>query len=368
MLNCGLRKLLRISLGPTVVATVLLLLAGCAARRPALPESPLVFPPPPAQARVQYLGAVSSPADLPSRRGALAEFILGPEPVFYSLVKPNNAVLAGDRLYIGDTVQNTVFIYNLVTGDAHPLAGDRGNGKIRQPNNLRIDEDGCLYVADRLRQAILIYGPDENFIDAWGRPGEVEPVDLELGPDVLYVCDMKDKEIEVWNREDGSYIRSIGKQGSAPGQFQFPTFLALDSERNLWVTDTGNFRVQELSPSGEPLQSFGGMGTSLGKFAWPKGMDVDAHGRVYVADSRFANVQIFNSEGKLLLFFGGPGPDQGNLDIPAGVRVYPWPSIPWFTARLQAGFDPEFLLVVVNQRGQGLINFFAVARETEGSS
>lgn len=359
------KKAPSIHLAGTVVL-VALLLAGCAGTPSGPPLLPVLFPPPPVKARVQYLGAISSPDDLPHQRGGLAEFILGPPEAIYVPVKPIAATLVGERLYICDTVLNSVLVYDLVTGDAHPLLGDRGIGKIKQPNNIASDDEGRLYVADKLRQAVLVFGPDEGFIDAWGRPGEVAPVDMAVSKDLLYVCDMKDKEIEVWNRADGSYIRSIGGQGSEPGRFQFPSCVSLDADGNLYVTDTGNFRVQKLSPSGEPLLTVGGFGTELGRFSWPKGMDVDGAGRIYVADSRFANVQIFNPQGKLLLFFGGPGPDRGNLDLPAGLHLFPWPSsIPWFADRLLDGFDPEFLVLVVSQQGDGLINFFAVARDTE---
>lgn len=331
-------------------------------------QPPVFFPLPPMPARVQYLGSISSPLDLPHKRGGFAEFVLGPEPLRYPLVKPINAILKGNRLYICDTVLNTVLVYDLATGDAHPLAGDRGIGKIKQPNNIAADEEGNIYVADKLRNAVLVYGPDEQFLHAWGRPGETEPVAVAAAPDVLYVCNIKNHCVEVWNRSNGELMRSIGEKGNAPGQFFLPTYISLDDDGNLYVTDTGNFRIQKLSPDGQPLMQVGALGVALGQFAWPKGIDVDSRNRIYVVDSRFNNVQIFNSEGRLLLFFGGPGSDSGNLDLPAGIRIYPWPDIGWLSKRVAEGFDAEFLVIVVSQKGTGFINFFAVARETEKPS
>ena len=143
-----------------------------------------------------------------------------------------------------------------------------------------------------------------------------------------------------------------------------PSHVALDRGGNLYVTDTGNFRVQKFSPEGKHLLTIGGHGDALGKFAWPKGIDVDALGRIYVVDSRFFNVQIFNPQGKLLLFFGGPGRGNGCLDLPSGLCVQPWPAdVPWFASHLAGGFDAEFLVTVVSQQGEGMINFFAVARD-----
>ncbi len=353
----------RVALVLAVACTVLL--GACATTKKA--EAPLLvlFPAPPERPRVQYLGSISSPDDLPKVRSAFADFVLGPAPKMYPLAKPISAVLQGSRLYVCDTVFNSIIVYDLSTGDAHPLAGDRAVGNIQQPNNLAFDQDGRLYVADKVREAVLVYNADESFVAAWGRPGEAKPVAVAIWEDELFVCDPDEHEVEVWSRLDGSFIRKFGGLGKEPGKFFIPTYLALDPEGNLFVTDTGNFRVQKVTRNGEPLAVIGGPGREFGKFAWPKGMDVDQHGRLYVADSRFANVQIFDKEGKLLLFFGAPGPEGGNLDLPAAVHVMPWPAIPWLQEKLQPGFDAENLAIVVNQQGLGFVNFFAIARDAE---
>ncbi|MDK2970500.1 MAG: hypothetical protein PWP23_255 [Candidatus Sumerlaeota bacterium] len=346
---------------------VLAALQGCAASAPERPAAaPVIFPPPPAPARVQYLGSISTPADLPKPQGGFADFVLGPQPVLYPLAKPISATLRGSRLYVCDTILNSVLMYDLATGEARPLVGDRGIGKIQQPNNLCFDAEGRLYVADKVRQAVLVYAADESFLAAWGRPGEAAPVAVAVYGDELFVCDPEEHEIEVWSRRDGSLLRTFGGLGSEPGKFFLPTQIAADAGGSLYVTDTGNFRVQKVTREGEALMVVGGPGRVLGKFAWPKGLDVDGRGRLYVADSRFANVQIFDPEGRLLLFFGAPGADGGNLDLPAGLRVMPWPDdLRWLNERVIDGFAPEFLVIVVSQKGEGFVNFFAVARPPE---
>lgn len=340
-----------------------LVLVGCAARnaQPVV-STPVVFPLPPAKPRVQHLGSISSTDDLPLKRGGFAEFVLGPAPAGYPLAKPISAMLRGNRLYVCDTVFNTVVVFDLVTGEAHALAGDRGAGNIQQPNNMTFDDEGRLYVADKERQAVLVYNADESFATAWGRPGEFAPVDVAVHGDELFVCSVDTHEIEVWSRTDGTFIRKFGGLGNEPGKFFMPTYLAMSDDGALYVTDTGNFRVQKMSLEGEPLAIIGGPGRTFGRFAWPKGIALDGDGRLYAADSRFANVQMFDEEGRLLLFFGAPGPDGGNLNLPAGISVTPWPSVPWLTQRLMPGFEPENLAIVVNQQDGNFINFFAIAK------
>lgn len=351
-----------------VAAICLLLPQGCKTVKPAPPQAaatgPVFFPLPPDTPRVQYLGSITSPKDLPARRGKFADFVLGPEPETGGLLKPNCAILVGNRLYASDTVMNTVVVFDLATGESRALLGDGGSGKIRQPNSLKRDDQGNFYVADKTRQAVLVYGPDEKFLHAWGRPNETEPVDIAIGKSVLYVLNFKTQAIETWDRQSGKLIKTLGSRGVGPGQFYMPTHLALDSAENLYVTDTGNFRVQVFGPEFKLLRTLGGQGDTLGKFAWPKGLDVDAKGRLFVADSRFYNVQIFDPAGHLLMFFGGPGRDGGYVELPAGVTVQPWPeAVDWLKSKVAPGFDPESLAIVVSQQGDRKINFFAVARD-----
>lgn len=346
----------------------LMLLGACAHTPQPAPSGPLFFPAPPEKARVQYLGSVSSRADLPKKQSGFADLVLGEAPNEYPIAKPISAILAGARLLVCDTVLNTVLVYHMDTGEVGMLKGDTANGKIKQANQVTLDSEGKIYVCDKLRGAVLVYGPDETFITALGRPGEAQPVALAFGAGVLYVCDIKDHEIEVWEQGSGKLLRKFGGKGAGEGEFFFPTQVATDSKGNVWVSDTGNFRVQEFTSEGKFVRQIGKQGNALGQFAWPKGMDLDAQDNVLVADARFANVQVFNPAGKLLLFFGSPGPNGGNLDLPAGLKVQPWPSgVAWFEQRLAPGFRPGALVTVVSQKGASYINFFALAA-SEGAA
>lgn len=356
------RRLLEF-LALSVLIILLALLSGCGGRQPAVEAPTLLFPAPPAQARVQYLKSISTPADLPKKRSGFAEFVLGEEPVRYVLAKPISSALSGSKLYIADTILNTVMMYDLGTGESRPLLGDRGIGKIQQANHVTIDDEGRIYVSDKLRHAVLVYGPDEAFIQAFGRVKEVSPICAAVSDTEIYVTDVEEHEIEVWDKQTGELKRTIGGLGREPGQFFTPTWISLDRDGNLYVTDTGMFRVQKLSPQGDSLKVIGEHGNQLGDFAWPKGMDVDDLGRIYVTDTRFANVQVFDPEGRLLIFFGGPGPERGNLDLPAGLKVYPFPDVPLLKQRLAPNFDPEFLVIVISQKGAGYVNFYAVASD-----
>jgi len=100
-----------------------------------------------------------------------------------------------------------------------------------------------------------------------------------------------------------------------------PTNIAFDREGNLYITDTGLFKVFKYDRDGHMLASVGDIGTASGQFARPKGIATDSKGRIYVVDAAFANVQVFAPGGQLLLFFSQQGFGPGDLYLPAQVVV-----------------------------------------------
>ena len=100
----------------------------------------------------------------------------------------------------------------------------------------------------------------------------------------------------------------------------FPTNLFV-SNGKLYVTDTGNFRVQIFDLEGSYLSGFGKVGDSPGQLARPKGVAVDKDGHIYIVDAAFDNFQIFDEEGRLYLFVGSAGHRPGYFWLPAGIHI-----------------------------------------------
>jgi hypothetical protein len=77
---------------------------------------------------------------------------------------------------------------------------------------------------------------------------------------------------------EGRYLTSWGRKGSAPGEFDLPHSLAMDSRGRLFVADLNNFRVQAFTQDGTFLFEWK-------QFGMPGGLFVDRHDTLYVADS-----------------------------------------------------------------------------------
>jgi sugar lactone lactonase YvrE len=77
--------------------------------------------------------------------------------------------------------------------------------------------------------------------------------------------------------KDGKFIKTWGKKGSAPGEFDVPHGLAFDSQGRLFVADRSNGRIQIFDQDGKFLAEWK-------QFGRPSGIFIDANDVLYVAD------------------------------------------------------------------------------------
>ena len=108
---------------------------------------------------------------------------------------------------------------------------------------------------------------------AFGRIG-----DFEVGEDrSVYVLDQMNRVLQVFN-EDGTHLRTIGREGNGPGEFTNPVAITWDPDGRLWVVDPGSSRYTVFSAEGELITTYrrpaeGVVGD------WPGGFSPD--GRLY---------------------------------------------------------------------------------------
>lgn len=140
------------------------------------------------------------------------------------------------------------------------------------------------------------------------------------------------------------YASQFGQAGSQGGQFSDPSAAAIDKNGNLWVTDTANNRVDELTATGAFIQTLGfgvsngeskyevctsscraGLaGNGAGEFSKPRGIAINTTtGNIYVVDQGNDRIEELGSKSEFLRAFGKEGTGKGELLDPVAVAINP---------------------------------------------
>ncbi|SLM29560.1 exported hypothetical protein [Desulfamplus magnetovallimortis] len=118
----------------------------------------------------------------------------------------------------------------------------------------------------------------------------------------VYMTSYHGDRIQVFSK-NGSFIRTIGSEGIAEGQFVNVRTITMDSEGNIYATDSGNQRIQKLDNEEKFQFAIGCSGSGSGQFINPEKIVIGPDNRVYVADSSNKRVQIFEKSGKFYYEF-----------------------------------------------------------------
>ena len=150
----------------------------------------------------------------------------------------------------------------------------------------------------------------------WKLPQQIA-VDEERN---IYVTDTGNSRIQKFT-SDGQFLSSWGTNGIENGELQSPVGIAI-YENNVYVVDEKQHTVQKFDNDGNFILKWGELGDENGEFNNPQGITIDSNGIVYVADSNNHRIQQFTSDGEFLLSFGKYGPGDGHLKTPIDVAVY----------------------------------------------
>ncbi|AOP34997.1 hypothetical protein A0128_14755 [Leptospira tipperaryensis] len=197
----------------------------------------------------------------------------------------------------GGSQDSAVKYYSALLGD------ELRRFRFRNPTDVAIDDDGFLYVLSFDTANIVKFDPNGNPVDNFkGSLGRnlSGPLFFSLRGTSIFVSDFKSDKIYEFNTR-GEYRNRFGKTGKANGEFHGPTGIFLTKDGNLFVSDSGNNRVQKLKSDGTFLQEIG-----VGTLRNPSGIKVNAKGEIFVADRGNSRIAVFDTEGNFLREISNP--------------------------------------------------------------
>jgi DNA-binding beta-propeller fold protein YncE len=300
------------------------LLACALASRPAGPapgvEGP-AWPAPPERPRIRWIESVASDRGAGARRSWLERIrvtVTGESP--RRLEKPLAVCpLPEGGFLVSDPGVGAVYEAPARGGKLRVFAS---GGRLATPVGIARTKTGEIWVADADRGVIVRYGPRGEWRGEVGGGLLVRPTGIacDAAGERVYVADAHAHRISVFDAA-GAHLADLGRRGTGPGEFNFPTDVKVTPAGEIVVCDALNCRIQRLRPDGTPLAAFGRAGDARGDFGRPKGVAVDRDGNVYVVDTLYDVMQIFDAGGRLLLVVGGAGAGAGRFNLPAGVAI-----------------------------------------------
>ena len=223
-----------------------------------------------------------------------------------------------------------------------------------RPVALAVDSSGNLYIADQnsttVREAVASSG--SLAAPAVVGPQFNQPTALAVGPSGnLYVLDQASGTVRRVTKSSGAVALVAGSRAGFSGdngqatsaQLNLPSGMAFDPSGNLFIADTGNNRIREISASTGIIITVAGNGTAgysgdnglatSARLNQPSAVTADSNGNIYIADTANSAIRKVDTQTGIITTIAGNGTagfsgDNGpasaaQLDQPRGITVDP---------------------------------------------
>ena len=244
--------------------------------------------------------------------------------------QPSDVAVAGDgTIYVVDGVNGRVKAFS--PSGAYKFTIGRpgtGPGEFAFPLGIDIDGSGRVYIADSRNHRIQIFTATGEFIseipvpDKNGKKSDPTDVAVDSAGKWCFVADNDNHYILKFDIGSKKLVNSYGKPGAEKWEFRYPFLMHLHQNRDLYIVDVINTRVQVVNTEGKFVTFIGGWGVEKGQFFRPKGVSVDRNGLAYVSDSYMGVVQLFNITGMFHSILGDPATGEvRKFNTPVGLFV-----------------------------------------------
>ena len=130
------------------------------------------------------------------------------------------------------------------------------------------------------------------------------PTGLAVHGPNIYVTDNTSNTLLKFDKT-GKLLKSVGQKGSGKGEFDHPIGMSVVGDEVI-VCDAGNCRLQVFTPDLVFVRQFGSEGSGYGQFAGPFDVTHDQDRNLYVTDWGNNRVQVFNTQGEFIRILVAP--------------------------------------------------------------
>jgi len=225
------------------------------------------------------------------------------------------------RVFVTDTGIRKLHVFDFENSKYFFLHDE--SDRLQRPVGVATDHDDNLYVTDASSGSVSVYdargkfrhflkpskGKESYFEGPWG-------IAIDKRTEHIYVCDSPRHMIIVLDK-NGRVLDRFGKRGggTGEGEFRFPTQIAVAGDEII-VLDSGNSRLQILDVRGRFRQVI-----HLLYADKRSGLAVDEDRNIYVSDPLFNQIHVFKHDGRLLYSFGQTGTTAGMFNGVSGMWV-----------------------------------------------
>jgi len=259
----------------------------------------------------------------PGRKwGSTASITTAPDGTIWVVDRCGNSGAGGTTCSGASATVSPIFQFDT----SGKLLKNIGAGMFVSPHKLTVDDDGNLWLADNGSHQVFKMTSDAKVLLTLGKKGVAgsgtdefdAPTEVAVAPNGdIFVADghtgggtaIGNARIVKFDK-NGKFIKTWGKKGMGPGEFDAPHTLVFDSRGRLFVGDRQNNRIQIFDRDGKFIAQWF-------QFGRPSGLYIDKKtDLLYVADSESRDGRT--NTGQLALPQTGYGYNPG---IRRGIRI-----------------------------------------------
>ncbi len=263
----------------------------------------ILWPPPPNQPRLEFVGVFTSEDDLAKSKGSeLLVTFLG-EGLGENLSRPTSvATLDTNTVLVSESGSGNIKVFDFAKGETRELF-QNPFPLFEEPVDVAIDAGKNIFVVDQQRGFIAVFDSDLNPTHRIGLNVEFEKLEklaIDSVTQKLYVSDSALNKVFAFDPA-GQLLFEVGDDEDPDSRLESPHGLAVDTEGRLYVADTGSSKIKIFDSAGSFLRVFkfkNNSGSSVLEKPWD--LAFDSQGLLHIIDQKMAALITCTLDGEVL--------------------------------------------------------------------